>query len=193
MQGWRPTAISTLVPLWLGGCVVPTSPSPGPEVGGKSGSPWTNDLPPRQAWCPRPAASHQRGANHPRQFPLGGCREMKQTEIQVHHHHVHRRATSSLPANSGCCTPDRESPSPNTPTLDKRIQRTATTTQARGEREWETKTSKEEHTEQGRVNACQEIRRSHASKWPTLGPHQSLLRRRQPDHQVAFKELALNS
>ena len=137
-------------------------------------------------------------------FQSAAVVSMRQTQIHVPHHHVHRHATSSLPANSGCCTLDRESPSAQHPcsqtrcaVVAKRIQRTATTTQARREREWETKTSKEEHAEQGRVNASQEIRRSrregHASIWPTLGTHQGLLWRRQPDHQVAFQKLALNS
>ena len=85
------------------------------------------------------------------------------------HHHVHRHATSSLPANSGCCTLDRETPSAQHPcsrtrcaVVAKRIQREDghNDSSARREREWETKTCKE-HTQQGRVNACQEIRRSH--------------------------------
>ena len=49
-------------------------------------------------------------------------------------------------------------------------------------------------TRNSRGNACQEIRRSHreghASIWSTLGTHQGLLRRSQPDHQVAFTKLA---
>ena len=94
---------------------------------------------------------------------------VRQTQIHVLHHHVHRHA-----GKLWLCTLDRESPSAQHPcsrtrcaVVAKRIQRTATTTQARGERGSGRRSTRNKAGSMRVKKIRRRHREGHASTWPT--------------------------